>query len=90
MVGFGEFNIGLARAEPALSLTPLRLPAVVEAAITTGITTPVTPSYPYSAHRVIFQSESRPLEHGFLNSFFADLHDVLNTLALHDVLNTNT
>jgi hypothetical protein len=40
----------------------------------------LTIKYPYSAHRVIFQSESRPLEHGFLNSFFADLHDVLNTL----------
>ena len=34
------------RAEPALSLAPPPLPAVVGAAIRTGITTPVTPSGP--------------------------------------------
>jgi len=34
------------RAEPALSLARLPLSAVIEAAITTGITTPVTPSGP--------------------------------------------
>jgi hypothetical protein len=34
------------RAEPALSLAPLPLSAVIGAAITTGITTPVTPSGP--------------------------------------------
>jgi hypothetical protein len=32
----------------------------------------------------------RPLQYCFLNVFFADLHDVLNTLALHDVLNIGT
>jgi len=34
------------RAEPALSLAPLLLSAVVGAAFTTGMTTPVTPSGP--------------------------------------------
>ena len=34
------------RAEPALSRAPLHLPAVIGAALTTGITTPVPPSGP--------------------------------------------
>jgi len=34
------------RAEPALSLAPLHLSAVAGAAITTAITTPVTPGGP--------------------------------------------
>jgi len=41
-----DWQQAMPRAEPALSLAPLHLSAVVGAAITTGITTPVTPGGP--------------------------------------------
>ena len=41
-----DWRQAMPRAEPALSLTPLHLPAVIGAAIRTGITTPVTPGVP--------------------------------------------
>ena len=41
-----DWRQAMPRAEPALSRAPLRLSAVVGAAISTGITTPVTPSGP--------------------------------------------
>jgi len=41
-----DWRQAMPRAEPALSRVPLRLSAVVGAAITTGTTKPVTPSGP--------------------------------------------